>query len=223
MKKVTIEQIQERGINRLCHFTKAKNLTYILEELNGILASELIPAHIKDINDENRLDNKLDYICCSVEYPNIYYLDRIKDNDKLFKEWIILSINPKIIVDTPCLFSQVNAATEYGKYIEGGRVGFSKLYSQVINTSKRTITRENTTLKACPTDIQAEVLVKKFIPKEYINAVIVQNESEGKKQHFKLKMLGLDKSIEIIVAPELFEKESYSKIRHGIKLKEYIL
>lgn len=223
MKEVTMEQIQERGINRLCHFTKSKNLTYILEDLNGILASELIPSHIKDINDENRLDNKLDYICCSVEYPNIYYLDRIKDNDKLFKEWIILCINPKIIVDTPCLFSPVNAATQCGKYIESGRVGFSKLFSQIVNTSKRTINRDSKTLKACPTDLQAEVLVRKFIPKEYINAVIVQNQEEGKKQRFKLKMLGLDKSIEIIIAPELFQKESYSKIRQGFKLKEYVL
>lgn len=223
MKEVTLEQIQERGISRLCHFTKAKNLTYILEDLKGIFASELIPPHIKDINDEIRLDNKLDYICCSVEYPNIYYLDRIKDNDKLFKEWIILSINPKIIVDKPCLFSPVNAATECGKYIEGGRIGFSKLYSQVINTNKRTINRDSKAIKACPTDLQAEVLVEKFIPKEYINAIIVQNQEEGKKQHFKLMMLGLDKNIKVIVAPELFKKESYSKLRHGVKLEEYFL
>lgn len=223
MKEVTVEQIMERGITRLCHFTKSKNISHILGEQNGILSSDIIPKHIKDINDNLRLDNKKEYICCSIEYPNVFYLDAIRNNDKLFKEWSILIIEPSVITKRPCLFSPVNAATENGKYIERGRNGFSKLYSPSIKTNKKTIYRNNNYLKSCPTDMQAEVLVKEVIPKEYIKGLIVNNEEEGKKQLLKLQLLGLEKNIKIVVSSELFTKESYIKLKQGQKLREYEL
>ena len=223
MKEISMEQINDRGITRLCHFTKSKNIPYILGELNGILSTETIPLQIREVNDVNRFDKRLDYICCSLEYPNIYYLDKIRDNDKLFKEWVILAIDPSIIVDRECLFSPVNAATESGKYIKGGRIGFSQLYSNNVITKKRNIIRSSRALKSCPTDIQAEVLIKDEIPKEYIQSIIVENEDQGRIQKIKLKYLNLESQINVIVAPELFQKEQYSKIKEGIRLREYPL
>lgn len=217
---VEIAQINERQITRLCHFTKGKNFTHIVNEFGGILGSDRIPSNYRDVNDDKRLDGKLNYVCCSVEYPNLYYLSSIKDNDKLFNEWIILLINPRIMTEKECLFSPVNAATESGKYINVGRVGFASLFSQVVTTSKRRIVRTEKMLKPAPTDFQAEVLIKEKVPLEYIEGIIVANEEAERTYSFLTDILGVKDKIKVIVAPELFNKTCYEKIKKGFRPKE---
>ncbi|MDM0917662.1 DarT ssDNA thymidine ADP-ribosyltransferase family protein [Clostridium perfringens] len=223
MCKIDMKLIKERGITRLCHFTKSKNLTHILGEFGGIKSSDKIPNHYKDVNDLLRLDGKVSHICCSVEYPNLYYFGSIKDNDKLFKDWIILLINPKVMSEVDCLFSPVNAATEKGKYIKEGVEGFNKMYENTISTNRRRIRRSLNIPKECPTDFQAEVLVKEYIGNEYIEGIIVQNEEQARHEKFKLSILGLDKKIKVYVSEDAFSKSIYDGIKNGIKPKERIV
>lgn len=165
MNKEILDEINRRGISRLCHFTKAKNIPYILNDFNGILPTDGIPEYYRDVNDEHRFDGKKNYICCSIEYPNVYYLDRIKDNDKLFNEWVIICIDPKIVLESDILFSKVNAATERGKYIMSGINGLKSIYSEEVITKKRTIRRSTDLPISCATDIQAEVMILGSIQK----------------------------------------------------------
>ena len=60
----------KRGVTRLCHFTKIKSFVHILNSNSGILATNSIPLDVKAQNDLCRCDGNLDYICCSIEYPN---------------------------------------------------------------------------------------------------------------------------------------------------------
>lgn len=223
MNKITLMDIKKRNITRLCHFTKSKNIPHILEEFKAIKSSDKIPSHYKDVNDILRLDGKKSHVCCSVEYPNLYYLDSIKNNDKLFKEWAILVINPEIIVNESCLFSAVNAATERGKYIKSGVEGFNSLYSNVVTTKRRTITRTSKLPSCCPTDFQGEIMIKEEIGIKYIEGIIVESEEQGRHEKFKLSLLGLQDKIKVYVSPEAFRKSSYEKLKLGIKPKEWIV
>lgn len=216
-----LNEIEKRGIKRICHFTKSKNLSHILNDFKGIYAIDFLPENYKDCNDSLRLDGKTDYICCSIEYPNIFYLDRIKNNDKLFKDWIILSIDPKIMCLEKTLFSKVNAATEKGRYITKGGGGFKSLFDNNIVTTKRSIKRECTMIESSPTDIQAEVLIYHKIPLEYINGIIVKNELQARDEFFRMKLWGGKNDIPIIVAPELFNKDLSNKILAGTIPEEY--
>lgn len=216
-----LNEIEKRGIKRICHFTKSKNLGHILNDFKGIYAIDSLPENYQDYNDSLRLDGKTDYICCSIQYPNIFYLDRIKNNDKLFKDWIILSIDPKIMCSEKTLFSKVNAATERGRYISKGVRGFKSLFDNNIVTSKRSITRPFTMIESSPTDIQAEVLIYNKIPLEYIKEIIVKNEIQAREEFFRIKLLCGKSDIPIIVAPELFNKDLSNKIRAGAIPEEY--
>ena len=46
MNKEILDEINRRGISRLCHFTKAKNIPYILNDFNGILPTDGINQNI---------------------------------------------------------------------------------------------------------------------------------------------------------------------------------
>ncbi|PNZ95665.1 hypothetical protein CD153_13355 [Staphylococcus carnosus] len=75
-------------MTRLCHFTKSKNLPFILGEGvdsdNGILANNFISdTSFLNKTDENRFDNHEDFICTSIQYPNCYYFSTVVKKIKL--------------------------------------------------------------------------------------------------------------------------------------------
>jgi hypothetical protein len=84
-------EAQRRGITRLCHFTQSRKLAHILTELDGIWSTarlvEIAPD-LLDRMDQSRFDGHTNHICCSIEYPNTWYLNKIRDSDPLFKEWV---------------------------------------------------------------------------------------------------------------------------------------
>ena len=71
-----VEILRKRGVTRLCHFTSLKNLIHILTENDGILSTDRIEFDIKSRNDPDRFDGQMESVCCSVEYPNSWYMNR---------------------------------------------------------------------------------------------------------------------------------------------------
>ena len=222
MEDLILGEITERGITRLCHFTKSKNLGHILDDFEGILATSEIPNGYKDVNDFERYDGKPDYVCCSIQYPNFFYFNRIKNNDILFKEWIILSIKPEIMIKKDTLFSKTNAATERGKYLNPGVDGLRAIFDPSIETRKRTITRKFTMPNNCPTDLQAEVLILKEIHKDFIQGIIVSSERQAREEEIRMEICNIKDEIPIIVAPDLFSKDTYRNIEFGILPEEIV-
>ena len=88
-----------RGVTRLCHFTKFQSLTHIITSVDGVLASSSIRQDMRNVNDTARYDGELDFVCCSVQYPNSWFLKiAMKNNsDRIFSEWIVLYIDLNIL------------------------------------------------------------------------------------------------------------------------------
>jgi hypothetical protein len=73
------ERVAERGITRICHFTPSRSLAHILSGRSGIRPSSELSESEREIfnpTDLQRIDNHTGHICCSIEYPNGWYMPR---------------------------------------------------------------------------------------------------------------------------------------------------
>ena len=206
-----MEKANERGITRLCHFTPSRNLVHIASGSTGILATRRLQENERaafNQTDLQRLDGFVEYICCTIEYPNVWFLDKVKDKDILFRDWVILCLRPKYIWEDKTLFCPRNAAARGGAFVQGGVSGFKSLFEDsVVGTGSRTFRRARTRLACCPTDEQAEVLVWDRIPHSDILAVIVSSETQARNEISRLKLLDVPRNLfQFIVAPVLFDK-----------------
>ena len=110
--------IELRDIKFLLHFTPIDNLEKILTY--GLLPRDTLeePANKKIIRakfpDEKRIDGYSDCFCVSVSWPNYKMLHHkmlsSKSNMKN-KEWVIIKINKKHVVEHKCMFFRTNAAS----------------------------------------------------------------------------------------------------------------
>lgn len=216
-------EIKQRGITRLCHFTKISKILHILTSENGIVANTFLNQTNDDIletNDKNRFDGKEDYISCSIEYPNSWYLNKIKV-DPLFNEWVIMYLDPLIIENKETLFCFTNAAYANGRFLKPGLDSFQNMFSDVV-TGKRRITRSPRMLECCPTDGQAEVMIYKNISKSSIMGLTFNSFEQARRTKVMLDMLNVQLTFNLYVAPDLFENNWNQIIRRGTRPKEIL-
>ncbi len=205
--------IYDRHITRLCHFTKTKNLPFILgngeDSNNGVVANQYITdlSFLEKI-DQNRFDNHENYICTSVQYPNCLYFSTAitKNKENIFNEWVILEIDPHIINDYS-KFCPVNAATKNGSLISSGVNSFEGLFDSVV-TGKKEFKRNIFYPDNLPTNIQAEVLIYQMIDKADINGLIFPNKNIAQKECLRLELCNIDlNELTIKESEELFDKK----------------
>lgn len=199
-----------RGITRLCHFTPSRNLIHVLssrylkdrQTLNIEARDEVNPT------DDLRLDGRLDKICCSVEYPNTYYLDKVIKKDQVFPDWVILFLDPALLWAPGTLFCPRNAATANGSLITSGWSGYNAMFAPKIRgAGDRLFTRRASHLLSCPTDLQAEVLVTGPIPVESIRGIAMKTDLQVRTERARWDSLGLPPlGAPAFVAPILFDK-----------------
>ena len=205
------EEVKRRDITRICHFTSSRNLAHILTGNVGIRATENLKHDEHSIlnpTDSRRLDGHRGHICCSIQYPNAWYLSRATANEKLFRDWVILLINPKYLWQLGTLFAPGNAAARSGGRIQGGFEGFLSLFADSVEgTQDRTYVRSPSHKLCCPTDNQAEVLIPEHIDLADISAVAVRDESQARNEMVRLELNGfIEKEPHFVVVPELFDK-----------------
>jgi hypothetical protein len=215
--------VMKRGITRLCHFTQSRKFIDMIAETHAILPTSEIQKNHRDMLDALRLDGRLDHVCCSIEYPNVWYFEKIKNNDPLFRDWVILCLNPCLLWERQCLFSPLNAATQRGAFITKGWDGWRSLFAPYIQGAGGYVRSRQNILSCSPTDDQAEVLVPGPIPKNFIQAVIVRDEEQARSERARFRALKLDITFDWIVSPTLFGKSMSSQIRGGRRPDEYIL
>lgn len=210
-------EAEHRGITRLCHFTPSRNLVHILTGETGILATKHLQENERSVftqNDLERLDRHEGYICCSIEYPNAWYFDKAKLKDIIFRDWVVLFINPKYLWMSGTRFCPRNAASGYGRGIVEGEEGFKAIFADSVPGAYGII-RERTRnhLPCCPTDDQAEVLIPDKIGIFDILAIAVQTETQAKDEVARLGILGISEDkYKFVVAPDLFNKYNLSKL-----------
>lgn len=187
------QEILNRGIDYLIHFTPTINLLSIFEQ-GELLSRDLLEKF--DINqtdifdyvqftDDIRFDDK-SFINLSIQHPNSYLFNRFREKTKNESHinWCILKIDKKIIYHVDTLFSVTNAANSHNKIhirLTGDIVKFRLMFAdslQVITSyNSKTITRYNLKDKY-PTDEQAEVLVKNRISINDILQVCFKDEKD---------------------------------------------
>ncbi len=204
------KEIKKRNITRLCHLVHTNKLLHILKNDEGIKAVEFISRDVLEQNDHKRLDGKTDYINCSLQYPNWWYLNKVRDNNKVFSDWAILFIDPIVATLETTKFCKVNAATRYGAYIGKGPQAFQQLFSQNVGRQSRT----NEMLLNAPTDDQAEILIYENIPVSKITGIVFESEEIAKQKIVQWDIIGVNK-IDVFISPELFDTSTSRKIRCG--------
>jgi len=218
-------EAKRRGISRLCHFTQSRKLAHILTDLDGIWSTTRLKEMAPDLLDQTdpvRLDGCEDHICCSIEYPNTWYLARVRDRDPLFREWVILFLSPSLLW-RGSLFCPRNAAAERGGLIQGGYAGFKRLYeSEIVGALGKTFKRTSAMLDCCPTDDQAEVLVFEHIPHSDILGIAVPTAERARIEIARLSFLPNVVQANWYIAPELFDNRWSNLVRRGRRPREEI-
>ncbi len=211
--------VKRRGITRLCHFMQSRKLSHVLTQTQALLPTKQLYDRYRDlldVTDNVRLDRHLDHVCCSIEYPNSWYLHQIHDRDPLFKDRVIVCLNPALVWERETLFCPRNAAAQGGALIQTGWRGWQALFvPQVPGSYGRTRIRTPQRLDCCPTDDQAEALVPDAIPQHYIRAVVVKDAQQAHREQTRLQVLGVQPLFSWIVAADLFTTHWSSLVRHG--------
>jgi hypothetical protein len=218
--------VEQRGVSRLCHFTQSRKLHHILAETHAILpTADLQRDHpdLLDVTDHRRFDGRLDHVCCSLEYPNVWYFDRVRGKDPNFDGWVILAISPRIIWERQALFCPRNAATANGALLRAGWDGWQALFAQSTTGARRTYYRTARYPSSCPTDCQAEVLIPGPIPLAAISAIIVPSQEALAQEWARLRALDLRVRVEWRVAPGLFRQDYRTYLDTGQRPQETVV
>lgn len=219
-------EVNKRGITRLCHFTQSRNLIHIMSGGTGVLATKKLQEDGLSAftpTDLERLDEHEGYICCSIEYPNAWYFDHVRDKDVLFKDWVILFIDPKYLWLSGTRFCPRNAASDHGRNIGEGEGAFLAMFADVVpGAYGKTRHRSDNHLACSPTDDQAEVLIPDQISLSDILEIAVSTETQAKKEFARLQLLGVSEDrLKFVIATDLFQKRTLSNlIRSGKRPKE---
>jgi len=168
--------------------------------------------------DLQRLDQHTAAVSCSIEYPNSWYLDKARERDVIFRDWVVLLINPAYLWQDGALFCPRNAAAQFGRAVQPGLAGFQQLYAPtVVGAYGKTFRRTAVHLACCPTDEQAEVLIPDAIQWKDVFGLVVVDKQQASREHVRLEMLQVAlEELQIVVAPALYDKYALSNyIRSG--------
>ncbi len=197
-------ECQRRGITRLCHFTQSRNLAHILGDCKGILSTQRLQESDLPHNptDADRWDGHEYLICCSLEFPNVYYFAKVRPKDRLFKDWVVLMIKPDFLWMPGTKFCPTNAATQRGAHIGKGYESFLSLFDTTVPGIS--FNRSSGHLQCAPTNIQAEVLVPSPIRLNDITAIAVADKNQARQEICRASLQGLSINMNILVVPDFY-------------------
>lgn len=207
--------VEHRGITRLCHFTPSRNLVHIVTDPRGMLAVARLTADEQAVvnpTDLARLDGHRGHICCSIQYPNAWYFERARSRDRLFKDWVVLLIDPRYLWLDGTKFCPRNAAAAGGREIRAGEDAFESLFApSVPGKNGRLFNRQMFRPGFLPTDEQAEVLVPDRIARRDVLGIVVVDESQAKREIVRLETLG-ETVPPITIAPDFFDPHRQNQL-----------
>ena len=168
-----MDEVARRGITRLCHFTHLSSFRQIVDHKAVLSTQVLVRKRLTDaVNDRQRLDGHLDYISCSLTFPNLWVLDAYRERGHRTDEWVVLLLKTVPLWQSSTKFSPVNAATDFGAHVADGVEGLVSMFQSRPPSKNHSIYRGPQHLKSCPTDNQAEVLVSKAILADEVIGVV---------------------------------------------------
>jgi len=187
-----IEEIENRNIEFLIHFTPTINLYSILEHGELMSRAKLESLDIEQFDildyvqftDQKRFDDTR-FINLSISAPNSFLFSKFRERTKedFTINWCVLKIDPKHIYDINTQFAITNAASnaarkQYG--ISGDIEKFKLLFKDKIHLNTFHGSRVLNRVSIDPrytTDVQAEVLVMDSIPISSIINICFEDEN----------------------------------------------
>lgn len=142
----------------LVHFTRTRNLPSIMR--HGILPRDRFAEYEveAEINDELRLDGRLDGISVSIAHPNSKMLWKLRQENSGVN-WSVLAISPEVLWTHDCAFCKHNAADSRITSTPIEDLKTEAAFAELFNDHPG-FDRVADGLKVFdPTDVQAEVLI----------------------------------------------------------------
>jgi hypothetical protein len=210
-----VRHIGERGITRVCHFTPFRNILQIVSSGNILSAARLQAEHPDVFNptDELRLDGKPGHISCSIEYPNVFYLQVVEKKQYVFVDHAVVMTKPIVLARSTTEYCPRNSASMVGT--KAGLAGFQSVFAQTVRGSGGTYARESGHPLWLPTDLQAEVHVESEIPIDLVTGVVVKDKTRAKRLLAQLRIAQLELPVPLYVAPDLFRAQPIVNMRGG--------
>lgn len=218
------ERVRLHKITRLCHLTPSRNLVHIACE-GGVTSTGLLESEDNAVftpQDRLRLDRRRNHISCSIQYPNAWYFRKKKSpggEADIFKDWVVLGLKPRCMLQPNTLFCPENAAAANGAKLRAGLKGFDAMFaSRVVDSAGRIFDREGSHLEPCPTNDQAEVMIAGRIPLEDVTTIFVPDTAQAARVHVQLEQVGAGTAGLAYVVAETFFKPSQmsAEIRKGV-------
>ncbi|EKF3300860.1 DUF4433 domain-containing protein [Pseudomonas aeruginosa] len=170
---VTIQEyVEERGIKFLVHFTKEKNLASILQR--GLVPRDILALEGGvDFNDAYRHDGT-SAVCLSIGFPNYKMFFSLRQTNAN-ESWVVIGIHPSVLWTLPTAFCMSNAASATVTAVpiaqRMGLPAFQRMYEDWGEKTRPVLGIPN----SYPTNPQAEVLMLKGVPRQYILGVLALN------------------------------------------------
>lgn len=167
--------------------------------------------------DPDRFDGHPDKICCSFQYPNVYYQNRAaaKPEQRNYEGWVCLLLDPVLASWEGTLFSPYNAAKNRGMHLSPGVDALRSCFAAKVGDRVRRPSHH----PQAPTDLQAEIQVPGPIPLSYVRGMVLKDPTDATNQHLNLRYTGdLARTVDInwYTSPLLFDKERLRvAIHHG--------
>ncbi len=204
------EFVIELDIPYLLHFTRAANLPSIIEHgLYPISRIDDIGAK-PEINDQKRLDGRLDGTSISIAHPNCLMLHKYRLDDESV-DWAVLVLKRSVLWQKQCAFCQHNAADKRISRLSLEDLTTEAAFRGMFDEIDGLTSREEQKLKVYdPTDVQAEVMVFDIIEPAYIRGIVF-NSKDAKDAYSHL----LAEEQKAWVHPKskgLFGTRSYSRL-----------
>lgn len=173
-------------------------------------------------NDPQSIPGWEDAISCSIEYPNAWYWRQVRDRHPNYKDWVALLIDSVVLGSSETGFCRRNAAAA-DAHIARGIGAFRAMYEEeTVGARGVTFRRGASRLPACPTDDQAEVLIRGGVPWSRVFAVVVETPAQAATEHARLEVAGaVWDGVKWVVCPEFFQPTRLSgMIRRGERPEE---
>jgi ssDNA thymidine ADP-ribosyltransferase, DarT len=172
------EECKARGIERLYHFTFAKNVRRIFTM--GLIPRAHQHAHLVEearVADPERRDPFLDGSCISVGFPayRMFYR-RMREHPE--EDWVVLELGPEVMWTVHCAFFSTNASAACYSVVDKTKRRSVEAFAEMFADVARGRSRASLPIEAwMPTDPQAEVIAFGTVHTHHFRAVHFRSEA----------------------------------------------
>ena len=214
MKSIA-QQIRDREITRVFHFTRFDLFSKILDD-RYVWSREQLEKSVNSIefNDAERFDNHRAYISTSIQFPNVYLLDKFRKRSPQ-RSWLLMEFSPTLLTWSTTKFSPCNAAFQNGKHVVAGPDGFNNLFVATAVPGKQVLDP----IASCPCNIQAEALIHRALNLRHLRRIVTRTAREA--EAVMEELVARDLKVPVVVGENFFDQRAVLAEARGQAVLSY--